>query len=206
MLYSDELVLMAPTMEQLGRRVTEWRVSLLHKVLKVNAGKSKIMVGNSGGKINVNSGKWPCGKGVLFRCSGVCGDFSLVVYGLMCKRCNSTIQDAELAEDLVVDGERYGCVKNVCYLGDTLDVDGGANFAATARIRNGWMKFRTFLPFLTSRVPQLELKRRVYASCVRSSMVYGSESRPLLVDVGLKLERAEMQINRWMCGVTMKDD
>ena len=27
----------------------------------MNAGKSKVMVGNSGGKMIVNSGKWPCG-------------------------------------------------------------------------------------------------------------------------------------------------
>ena len=39
----------------------------------------------------------------------------------------------------------------------------------------------------------------VDALCVRSSMVYGSETRPLLADVGLKFERAEMQIIRWMC-------
>ena len=32
--YADDLVLMALTMEQLGRRVAEWRASLL---LKVNA-------------------------------------------------------------------------------------------------------------------------------------------------------------------------
>ena len=30
-------------------------------------------------------------------------------------------------------------------------------------------------------------------------------TRPLLVDVGLKCERAEMQMIRWMCGVSMKD-
>ena len=36
-------------------------------------------------------------------------------------------------------------------------------------------------------------------------MTYVSETRPLLVDVGLKFERAEMQIIRWMCGITMKD-
>ena len=35
----------------------------------------------------------------------------------------------------------------------SLDRDGGADLAATARIRNGWMKFRELLPFLTSRAP-----------------------------------------------------
>ena len=67
LLYADDLVLMAPTMEQLGRRVAEWRASLLDKGLKVNTGKSKVMVGSSGGKMIVNSRKWPCGvcgKGV----------------------------------------------------------------------------------------------------------------------------------------------
>ena len=57
LLYADDLVSMAPTMEQLGRRVADWRASLLGKGLKVNAGKSKVMVGISGGKMNVNSGK-----------------------------------------------------------------------------------------------------------------------------------------------------
>ena len=30
-------------------------------------------------------------------------------------------------------------------------------------------------------------------------MTYGSETRPLLADVGLKFERAEMKIIRLMC-------
>ena len=36
----------------------------------------------------------------------------------------------------------------------------------------------------------LEKKGRVYASCVRSSMTYGSETRSLLCDVGLKCRDA----------------
>ena len=36
-------------------------------------------------------------------------------------------------------------------MGDTLDGDGGADLAATARIRNGWVKFQEMLPFLTWR-------------------------------------------------------
>ena len=54
-------------MEQRGRRLDEWRGRLLDKGLKENAGKSKVMVESSGGKMIVNSGKWTCGvsgKGV----------------------------------------------------------------------------------------------------------------------------------------------
>ena len=68
------------------------------------------------------------------------------------------------------------------FVGDTLDGDGAVDITATARIRNGWMKFRELLPFLTSRAPPLEMKGRVYASCVISSMTYRSGTRPLLVE------------------------
>ena len=54
LLYPDDLVSMAPTMEQLGRRVADWRVCLINKGLKVNVGKSKVMVGSSGCKMIVN--------------------------------------------------------------------------------------------------------------------------------------------------------
>ena len=66
LLYADDLVIMAPTIEKLGRRMAEWRASL-GKGLRVNAGNAKVMVRSSGGKMIVNSGKWPCGvcgKGV----------------------------------------------------------------------------------------------------------------------------------------------
>ena len=50
----------------------------------------------------------------------------------MCKLCTSLTQEADLAEDIVVDGETFGCAKIVCYLGDTLDGDCGADLATTA--------------------------------------------------------------------------
>ena len=50
------------------------------------------------------------------------------------------------------------------------------------------------------------MKGQVYARCVGSSMTYGSETRPLLAYVGLKFERADMHMIRWMCGVSMKDN
>ena len=114
-------------------------------------------------------------------------------------------QEVDLAEDIMVDGETYQCVKSFYYLGDTFDGDGGTDLAATDRIRNEWMKFRELLIFLTSRTPPLEMKGRMYASCVKSGMTYGSETRPLLVDVRLKYKREEMQMLRWMCGISLKD-
>ena len=51
----------------------------------------------------------------------------------------------------------------------------------------------------------MEMKCLMYVSCDRSSMIYGSEIRSLLADFGLKFDREEMQMIRWMCGVSMKE-
>ena len=41
--------------------------------------------------------------------------------------------------------------------------DGGADLAAIARNRNGWIKFQELLPFLTPRAPPLEMQGRAYS-------------------------------------------
>ena len=45
----------------------------------------------------------------------------------------------------------------------------------------------------------------LFSYYVRYNCPAGSETRPLLVDAGLKFERAEMQMIRWMCGISLKD-
>ena len=52
-----------------------------------------------------------CIKWIHKRRSGIRGDLSLVADGFRCKRCDGTIQEVDLAGDLVVDRETYGCVK-----------------------------------------------------------------------------------------------
>ena len=93
--------------------------------------------------------------------------------------------------------ERHIDVYRAFVIWETFAGSGGADLATTARIRNGWIKLREFWPFLTSRAPPLEMNGRVYASCVRSSMTYGSETMPFLFDAGLKFDRAEMQKAGW---------
>ena len=44
--------------------------------------------------------------------------------------------------------------------------------------------------------PARDERSSVCPSCVRNSMTYGSETRPLLADAGLKFERAEMKMIR----------
>ena len=104
----------------------------------MNAGKSKVIVGNSGGNMIVNSVQCTvCKKLIHKRCSGMRGDLSRVADGFRCIQCDGTIQEVDLSEELMVDGEAYECVKSFCYLGDTLDGDGGAGFQRLPPARGG---------------------------------------------------------------------
>ena len=67
-------------------------------------------------------------------------------------------------------------VKINCYLGDMISAGGGVEAAVNARIRSGWRKLRELLPLLTSKGTSLRLKGKLYAACVRSVMLHGSET------------------------------
>jgi len=80
---------------------------------------------------------------------------------------------------------RYGASANLelvdkfCYLGDMLSVDGDAGAAVEARIQTGWNKLRQLVPMLTNKDISLIRRGRLYSSCVRSSMLHGSETWPV---------------------------
>jgi len=48
-----------------------------------------------------------------------------------------------------------------------------------ARIRIGWNKFRQLVPLLTNKDVSSIMRGRLYSSCVRSSMLHGSETLPV---------------------------
>ena len=84
-------------------------------------------------------------------------------------------------------------------------MDGDADAAVEARIRTGWNKFRQLVPLLTNKDVSLIMRGRLFSSCVRSSMLHGSETWPVRKENVAALQRAEMRMVRWMCGVKLKD-
>ena len=58
---------------------------------------------------------------------------------------------------------------------------------------------------LTNKDMSLIMRGRLYSSCVRSSMLHGSEIWPVRKDNVVALQRAEMRMVRQMCGVKLKD-
>jgi len=86
-----------------------------------------------------------------------------------------------------------------------LSVDGDVDAAVEARIRIGWNKFRQLVPLLTNKDVSLIMTGRLYSSCVRSSMLHGSETWPVRKENEVALQRAEMRMVRWMSGVKLTD-
>jgi len=86
-------------------------------------------------------------------------------------------------------------------------MDGDADAAVEARIRIGCNKFRQLAPLLTSKGVSLITRGRWYSRCVRNSrpMLHGSETWPVRKENEVALQRAEMRMVRWMCGVKVKD-
>jgi len=97
-------------------------------------------------------------------------------------------------------------VDKFCYLGDMLSVDGDADAAVETRIQIGLNKFRQLVPLLTNKDISLTVRGRLYSSCVRSSMLHGSETWPVRKENEVALQRAEMRMVRWMCGVKYKTE
>jgi len=86
-----------------------------------------------------------------------------------------------------------------------LSVDGDADAALQVRIRIGWNKFRQLVLLLTNKDVSLIMRGRLYSSCVRSSMLHGSETWPVRIENEVALQRAETRMVRWMCGIMVKD-
>jgi len=51
----------------------------------------------------------------------------------------------------------------------------------------------------------LTVRGRLYSSCVRSSMLHGSETWPVRKENEAALQTAEMRMVRWMCGAKLQD-
>ena len=224
LLYADDLILVADSMDELGDKMVRWKDCMERKGLKVNIGKTKVMRSGKGGGEREKVGKWPCSvckKGVgensiqctscncwvHKRCSGVTGSLTAARdRGFVCKICDGTGAEQDGIEDLELgSGEVFEGVRKFCYLGDMINGEGGSDSASIMRVRSGWAKFRELSGVLKGKWVNLKLKGKVYAACVRSVMIYGSETWAITGEQRERLERTEMKMVRWMCGVSLRE-
>ena len=77
--------------------------------------------------------------------------------------------------------------------------------AVTASVRSAWKRFREYLPIVTGKGFSLKLKGNVHTTFVRSCLMHGSETWPMKVEHDLKMNRTEMSIIRWTCGLKLNE-
>ncbi|XP_057306970.1 uncharacterized protein LOC130645111 [Hydractinia symbiolongicarpus] len=193
LLYADDLVLKAESMEELVEKFKKWKKGIEEKGLRVNTAKSKVIFSSIAAKCDLVVGKWPCGvcrkrvgsnsffcqtckHWVHKKCSSISGRLRADIQ-FACKCCKAEIiENKVFPASMMYNSGSLEIVENFCYLGDMLDSEGGVGRSVTCRIGSAWKKFRELLPLLTSRVLSIEVKGRLYEACVRSVMLYGSET------------------------------
>ena len=223
MLYADDLVITDEDPDQLEEMLSIWKRSLESHGLRVNMGKTKVMISGPGLETLKDSGQHPCGvcrKGtgsnsifcegcshwVHHKCSGISGRLTEDP-NYRCGRCRGTARpiDVRPATEFKVGDEVVDVVDNFCYLGDTMCAGGGCSRAITTRVRCAWGKFRELLPLLTSNSISWLRKGQLYGACVRRVMLHASECwAPTKKDVD-KINRTDRTMLRWICGVRLSD-
>ena len=192
------------------------------KGLRVNSGKTKVMISKHKCSPQNKTGKFPssvclmgvgrnsilcpaCKCWVHAKCSGLKGQLAKATDFVWSQCSSGAVADRNNEEKVMLAGSNLEVVDKFCYLGDTLDAGCGTVSSTVTRVRSGWKKFRELLPLLTTKAISLKVKGELYAACVHSVMLYGSETWPIKVEESQRLHRNEMSMIRWMCGVTMRD-
>ena len=178
---------MRPLPQQPSHTYQSWNTLLFWHRPKIFRGNIVLLESTQGlNTFLLLNGQWNC-KHLL-----ICGNFSAVVWhcsvGWPLRPVNSCLQ-------FPVSFNRFlkFCAIQKC------------DSAVTTRVRSAWKKFHEYLPILTGKGFSLKLKGKVYATCVRSCLMHGSETWPTKVQHELKMNCTEMSMIRWMCGVKLNE-
>ena len=175
------------------QKALTWKETIEEKGLRVNAGKIKIMICDTGLDLLQSSGELPCavchtGEGSN---SIVCNDCKQWVHkkcsGLKrltedpdyrCTRCQGTARplDGRPQRELQVWPDKLEVVPSFSYLGDMLSAAGGCELSSTTYAKTAWKKFKELIPVLSYRHLSFQTCGCVYSYCGRSAVLHASET------------------------------
>ena len=115
-----------------------------------------------------------CGKLIHGRCAKIERVTNRLAIYIKCRKCKGYHKKVEnLKEKLLEDVET---VTKLSYLDNRINSRGGCEADVTSRTSIGWAKFRECHDLLCRKKLPLKIIGIVYKSCVRSAMLYGSET------------------------------
>lgn len=221
LLYADDLVLTAETLEEVRDMFNRWKAGMEQRGLKINMEKTKLMVSGKPANTRVESGRWPCsgcGRGVgvnsilCMRCNRWCHRRCTGLRNLrgmqnfICPTCRMGQRNQENdRENLVVDGGELEEVEQFCYLGDMIDCEAGVERTVRMRVAAAWSKWREMSSLLTNHSIPLKSRAGVYEACIRSVLLYGSETWAINERHSVILRSCDRKMLRYIAGVRWQD-
>ena len=187
------LLSLLESLEECVRRLLTWKEAMEKKGLRVNAGKTKIIICCTGLDLLQSSGEFPCavcGTGVgsnsIF-CNGCkhwvhkkCSGLECLTKDpdYRCTRCQGTTRhlDGRPQKEVQLGPDKLEVVASFCYLGDMLSAAGGCELSTITRVKTAWKKFKDLLSVLSSRHLSFKTRGHVYSFCVLSAMLHASET------------------------------
>ena len=124
--------------------------------------------------------------------------------GANCLRKDSDVSPNKL-KHLQVEGGEIEEVTSFCYLGEVLDTNQGAESAVKYRIFTAWNKWKELASLLVNKNIPLGRRIDLYCACIRSAMLYGSETWALTEGLVKRLETNELRMLRYMTGIKWQD-
>ena len=115
-----------------------------------------------------------CGSWVHGKCAKIKRVIARLAMHFVCSKCKGIMEGTVDSFEKLCD--EVETVNGFCYLGDRLNASGGCEAAVTARVRIGWVRFRKCGKLLLGNRFPLKMKGKVYRCCVRSAILYGSET------------------------------
>ena len=221
-LYADDLVIIADSLEECVMRLLIWKEATEKKGLRVNTGKTKVMICGTGLDLLQSSGEYPCAvchTGVgnnSIHCNGCklwvhkkCSGLQRLTPNpdYRCARCmgNARPIDGRPQNKVQVGPDKLEVVASFCFLGDMLSAGGGCEIAVTTGVKTAWKKFRELLPVLTARHLSYKTSGHVYSSCMQSAMFHVSETWPLTKTNLQRLQRNDRAMIRQICSIKPED-
>ena len=144
-----------------------------------------------------------CGSWVHGKCAKIKRATARLAMHFVCSKCKGIMEG-------MVDSIKKLCnevetVNGFCYLGDRLNASGGCEVAGTARVRISWVRFRECGELLLGNRFPLKMKGVAYRCCIRSAILYESETWCLKENEKAVLKRTQRAMVRAMCSQRVVD-
>ena len=156
------------------------------KELRVNAGKTKIIICGTGLELLQSSGEFRVPSAALEWAATASSESGLQVLAAQEMQWTLALStDLHGARELLaswtanhkgnsVGPNKLEVVASFCYLGDMLSAAGDCELSTTTRVKTAWKKFKELLPVPSPRSLSFRTCGSLYSSYVRNAMLHAS--------------------------------